>query len=287
MRYRVTHVTRYEYESKVSHAHHLAHLCPRASELQHVDACEIRVEPTPAARHTEIDYFGNRTERIEIREPHRELQVTCVSEVRVLPRRAEVPSVPWNELVGALDAQGDPVALEYRCDSPHVRIHPRLRVYAEPSFEKGRDLMAAVVELNQRIFSDFKYDTMATNVSTPLRQVLRERRGVCQDFAHLAVGCLRSLGLPARYVSGYLETRPPEGKPRLVGADASHAWASVFLPDGRWLDFDPTNGVLPDGRHVTVAWGRDFSDVSPLRGVVLGGGFHRVHVGVDTLALDE
>jgi transglutaminase-like putative cysteine protease len=147
-------------------------------------------------------------------------------------------------------------------------------------------LVEGVRELNQRIFQEFKYDQTATNVSTPLRQVLRERRGVCQDFAHLAVGCLRSLGLAARYVSGYLETRPPPGTPRLVGADASHAWASVLLPGGQWLDLDPTNNVLPEERHITVAWGRDFSDVSPLRGVVLGGGHHQVHVSVDTAPLD-
>ncbi len=287
MRYRVTHVTRYEYEAKVSHAHHLAHLCPRATQHQHVDALELSVEPAPASRHTEIDYFGNLSERIEIREPHRELSVTCVSDVRVSSREAPLPSVAWDELVTSFEGgQRRLVASDFRWDSPHVRIHPTLRAYAEPSFEKGRDLVVAVSELNRRIFEEFTYDAAATNISTPLRQVLRERRGVCQDFAHLAVGCLRSLGLSARYVSGYLETSPPAGRPRLVGADASHAWASVLLPDGTWLDFDPTNGVLPDEHHVTVAWGRDFSDVSPLRGVVLGGGYHRVHVGVDTVALD-
>ncbi len=286
MKYRVTHVTRYEYAYKVSHAHHLVHMSPRATGRQQVDVTELTIDPKPSARRVETDYFGNRIERIEIREPHKELTVTSVSEVRLAPQQMLLPGVAWNDWVSQLDRSGEPFDQQFRCDSPHIRLHSSLRTYAEQSFDQGRDLVEAVRELNQRIFQEFKYDQTATNVSTPLRQVLRERRGVCQDFAHLAVGCLRSLGLAARYVSGYLETRPPPGRPRLVGADASHAWASVLLPGGQWLDLDPTNNVLPEERHITVAWGRDFSDVSPLRGVVLGGGHHQVHVSVDTAPLD-
>jgi transglutaminase-like putative cysteine protease len=286
MRYRITHITKYEYAYKVSHAHHVMHLSPRDTDRQQVRRSELTVEPRPSARRSELDYFGNRIERIEIREPHKELTVTCVSEVTLEPRPGTRPAMAWNDWVQELEGASDPFQLQYRCDSPHIRLHPSLREYAEPSFGRGRDLVEGVIDLSERIFREFTYDQTATNVSTPLRQVLRERRGVCQDFAHLAVGCLRSLGLAARYVSGYLETRPPPGKARLVGADASHAWASVLLPNGQWLDLDPTNGVLPEERHVTVAWGRDFSDVSPLRGVVLGGGHHQVHVSVDTAPVD-
>ena len=170
---------------------------------------------------------------------------------------------------------------EFCFDSPLVRSHRSLREYAEQSFALGRPLRDAIIELNERIHADFKYEPAATDVSTPLAQVMRDRRGVCQDFAQVAVGCLRSMGLPARYVSGYLETQPPPGQPKLVGADASHAWASVYVPNFGWLDFDPTNALLPELRHVTVAWGRDFSDVSPLNGVVFGGGRHSLRVAVD------
>jgi transglutaminase-like putative cysteine protease len=156
-----------------------------------------------------------------------------------------------------------------------------LSAYAAPSFAARLPLIDAVIDLNRRINTDFTYDPAATDTSTPLAQVLREKRGVCQDFAHVAIGCLRSLGLAARYVSGYLETQPPPGQARLVGADASHAWASVYVPDLGWLDFDPTNNMLPSERHITVAWGRDFSDVTPLKGMVLGGGAHTLTVGVD------
>jgi transglutaminase-like putative cysteine protease len=172
-------------------------------------------------------------------------------------------------------------AYELCFDSPFVRAHSMLLDYAQPIFTRKRPLVEAVLELNRRINRDFKYDPSATDVSTPLGQVMRERRGVCQDFAHVAIGVLRSVGLPARYVSGYLETMPPAGQARLVGADASHAWASTFLPGFGWFDIDPTNDLIPSDRHITVAWGRDFSDVSPIRGVVLGGGHHTLSVGVD------
>jgi transglutaminase-like putative cysteine protease len=170
---------------------------------------------------------------------------------------------------------------EFCFDSPLVRNHTVLQEYAAGIFTRKRPILDAVLELNHRIHTEFKYDPSATDVSTPLGQVMRERRGVCQDFAHVAIGVLRCIGLPARYVSGYLETIPPPGQARMVGADASHAWASAFVPGFGWFDFDPTNDVVPSERHITVAWGRDFSDVSPLKGVVLGGGRHTLAVGVD------
>jgi transglutaminase-like putative cysteine protease len=172
-------------------------------------------------------------------------------------------------------------------ESPQIPTLPALARYAAPSFAPGRPLLEAVLELNQRIHTDFAYDAEATSVATPLAEVLSQKRGVCQDFAHLMIGCLRAQGLAARYVSGYLLTTPPPGKPRLIGADATHAWVSVFVPELGWVDFDPTNDCLPDTDHITVAWGRDFSDVTPVRGVILGSGDQELEVKVTVMPSDE
>ncbi len=287
--YRIRHSTRYEYELPVTQAHHLAHLRPRGFDSQRVGATKIETKPASSHSSRVIDYFGNESDQLEVITTHDAFEVTMFSEVEVLPRPlAENPPADptsWDEVITRLETSVDLVSLREFCfDSPLVRAHPSLRKYAEPTFAPGRPLIDAVQELNHRIFTEFKYEPAATDITTPLAQVLREKRGVCQDFAHLAVGCLRSLGLAARYVSGYLETVPPEGQKPLAGADASHAWASVLLPNHGWLDFDPTNDLLPSERHITVAWGRDFSDVSPLKGVVLGGGKHRLAVGVDVEA---
>ena len=282
--YRVRHATRYAYEAPVVHAHHACHLRPRQFDWQGVAKHELEVDPPAAMMRRSVDYFGNQVHLLELLSDHDELEVTSSSVVEIAAR-PEPPAeggISWDETAERLRSAGALVsAVEYCFDSPLVRAHPLLASYAQPVFSPGRPLVAALLEFTRKIFEEFKYETTATDVSTPLAQVLRERRGVCQDFAHLAVGCLRSLGLAARYVSGYLETKPPPGKPRLVGADASHAWASAYVPGYGWLDFDPTNNVLPGLEHVTVAWGRDFSDVSPLKGVVLGGGAHRVSVSVD------
>ncbi len=283
--YNLRHTTKYEYEVPVLHAHHLAHLRPRQLENQQVDSTELLVKPTAIDVGRRRDYFGNPCDTIEVPETHDCLEVTAISRVSVSPRdlaAVETSTVTWED--AARRVRAEPAlfdALEFCVDSPLVRAHAMLREYATKVFAPGKALTACVLELNHAIHTDFKYESNATDISTPLAQVMRERRGVCQDFAHVAVGCLRSFGLPARYVSGYLETIPPPGKERLVGADASHAWASVFVPEYGWLDFDPTNDLLPNERHITVAWGRDFSDVSPLKGVVLGGGTHRLTVGVD------
>jgi transglutaminase-like putative cysteine protease len=283
--YRVQHKTQYEYESPVLHSHHALHLRPRNFVFQTVQRSLLNVEPRPHVRHAHKDYFGNETEYLELLTAHDCLDVVAVSEVEVGPRFEALSQVdqgtPWENVVQHLSAQLPPRQSEYCLDSPLVRRHAMLRAYAEPSFGPQRSLVEAVSELNQRIFTDFKYETAATDVTTPLAQVMRQRRGVCQDFAHVAIGCLRSMGLAARYVSGYMETLPPPGQPRLIGADASHAWASAWLPGFGWLDLDPTNSIFPNGRHISVALGRDFSDVSPLSGVVLGGGRHQLSVSVD------
>jgi transglutaminase-like putative cysteine protease len=266
------------------HAHHLAYLRPRELQHQKLARCRIQVEPAPLGVNTIKDYFGNLADEIEILSSHDVFEVSAESEVvveRAEPDVALLPAAPWEQAVRRL--RGDPdllAAREFCFDSPLVRLSPALASYASAAFAPGRPLPLALDALCRQINTEFVYDPSVTDISTPLSRVLRDKRGVCQDFAQLAVGCLRSLGLSARYVSGYLETQPPPGKPRLIGADASHAWASCFVPDHGWLDLDPTNAVLPSERHVTLAVGRDFSDASPLRGVVLGGGSQRLSVSV-------
>jgi transglutaminase-like putative cysteine protease len=286
MQYRVRHTTTYAYESPVLHSRHIAHQRPRATERQDVKSTLLHVSPTPAWSRTGRDYFGNQTDEFEVLSAHDQLTVETASMIEVKPPLSDFGAVlfpqSWEEIRDRIERDsGCMPQREFKYDSPLVRRHPLLMVVADRIFTAKRPLYEAVLHLNRLIFEDFSYEPLATDVSTPLAKVLREKKGVCQDFAHVAVGVLRSMGLSARYVSGYLETKPPQGKPRLVGADASHAWASVFFPDHGWLDFDPTNNIIPKERHVTVAWGRDFSDVSPLKGVVLGGGPHSVTVGVD------
>jgi transglutaminase-like putative cysteine protease len=287
-RYHITHVTRYEYEGQVVHAHHTAYLRPRDFEGQELIKSAIDWEPEPVTVTTSFDYFGNTCDEIELLSPHDLLEVRATSVVEVsrpVFERTLAPSLSWEQAARLLRQDKQLLREREFCyDSPHVRINPQLASYAAASFVTDRPLVEAVLDLTRRIHTEFTYDPLVTDVSTPLARVLKHKRGVCQDFAHLAIGCLRSLGLAARYVSGYLETRPPPGRPRLVGADASHAWASVYVPELGWLDIDPTNDVVPGDRHVTLAWGRDFSDASPLRGVVLGGGAQRLRVSVDVEA---
>ncbi|MEY4546879.1 MAG: hypothetical protein RL685_3074 [Pseudomonadota bacterium] len=293
--YRVRHQTLYTYEAPVLHAHHLAHLRPRRFDYQVARRTLLEITPSPRDQHRQEDYFGNDCDVLEVLSPHECFEIVATSEVELkdramISRVATAPfkTLEWNAV--AEELAGDPrllFAREYCFDSPLIRVHPMLREYAQPSFGSGRSLLESTLELNDRIHSDFKYEPASTDVSTPLAQVMRERRGVCQDFAHVMIGCLRSVGLAARYVSGYLETVAPVGQQRLVGSDASHAWVAAFFPGLGWLDFDPTNACLPNQSHITVAYGRDFSDVSPLKGVVLGGGRHYVKVGVDVQRLAD
>jgi transglutaminase-like putative cysteine protease len=217
---------------------------------------------------------------------HSKLEIVTNSRVAVTMRKppAHESSPVWGEVAGLFRDPVSPEVVEpyqFIFDSPHVRVSPELADYAGESFAKGTTLLDGTRDLTRRIYRDFKYDPRATTVATPLEEVLEKRRGVCQDFAHLGIACLRSLSLPARYVSGYLRTRPPEGRERLVGADASHAWFAVYSPETGWVDFDPTNNVRPGEEHITVAFGRDFGDVSPVAGILTGGGKHVVKVSVD------
>ncbi len=286
MNYRVMHSTIYRYGKPVSLCHNLVHLTPRTEGRQVCLQTQREVQPAPTLMRDQADFFGNWTTYFTVEEPHDELTVKAVSRVKVAPAAAPDPAAtpPWEQVRAALEHDRSREGLEARqfvFDSPYVRASSELAHYADPSFPPGRPLLDAALDLMQRIHADFRYDPRATTLATPLREVLALRRGVCQDFAHLQIGCLRSLGLAARYVSGYLRTTPPPGRSRLIGADASHAWLSVGCPGRGWIDLDPTNAQIASEGHILLAWGRDYDDVSPIKGVNLGGGRNAMTVEVD------
>jgi len=283
----IVHETHYRYSSPVALSQQLLHLTPRELPWQHCDSHRIEVEPQTGEFEELGDYYGNRTVHLLLATPHESLLVRAQSEVSVEPHAQAALAggqAQWEAVrarLRTLDAPALVGPAEFLYESPHVERLRLLGDYAAKSFVEGRGIVDASLDLARRIHKDFIFDRTATSVSTPLKQVMKERRGVCQDFAHLMVGCLRMLGLAARYVSGYILTAPPPGRPRLVGADASHAWASVWCGEERgWIDIDPTNNCLVDDNHVTLGWGRDFGDVTPMRGVILGGGTQQLGVRV-------
>jgi transglutaminase-like putative cysteine protease len=290
--YRIRHTTSYAYGDIVTLAHNEARLNPRTGAWQVAHNARFVVDPAPAFSCRELDYFGNWVHLFVLQEPHRRFVLTVHSEVTVrqplLPHPEQ--TLPWED-VRALLASGTDhevfEAVEHCYESPHVQWDEAIQQYAAESFTPGRPILSAALDLNSRIHRDFKYSPGVTNVATPVAAVFDERRGVCQDFAHLLIACVRSMGLAARYVSGYLLTHPAQGQARLVGADATHAWASVYCPGHDFIDVDPTNNTLVNVEHPTLAWGRDFGDVSPLKGVVLGGGAHSVNVAVTVIPADE
>lgn len=291
MKYRVTHTTEFVYEARVGLCYNEARLLPRVLPHQKVVSTTLEIQPQPHDYYERLDYFGNRTVYFSIQQPHDQLIVTANSVVETGPSKLpeESGGLTWEAARAQLSVERSADAIEasqFVLDSPNITVSDLLLEYAQPSFATGRPLLDAVHDLMQRIYQEFKYDPEFSTLATPLKDVLEHRSGVCQDFAHLAIGCLRSMGLAARYVSGYLETEPPPGKERLVGADASHAWFSVYLPGAGWLDFDPTNNQFPGERHITLAWGRDFADVTPLKGVAFGSGKHELKVAVDVLPID-
>jgi transglutaminase-like putative cysteine protease len=291
MIYKVVHVTTYSYSQPVPMCHNELHLTPRDHGHQRCISTRLAIKPLPATIDERLDYFGNHVSYFAIHEAHHKLTVTATSKVDVepprLPTSADTPA--WEDARDALTDYRNSehlAASQFAFASPFVSIHEDIRQYALESFTRHRPLWDAVLELTSRIYRDFKYSPASTTVSTPPDEVFRLRRGVCQDFAHLEISCLRSLGLAAQYVSGYLQTDPPPGQPKLIGADASHAWLSVYCPGSGWLDVDPTNNQMISTRHVTLAWGRDYGDVCPVRGVFVGGGNHAMNVSVDVAALD-
>ncbi len=288
VRYRVTHQTRYAYTGEVGLGYNRAVLRPRDTGRQKVTAFALDIDPAPDHRHDHVDLYGNTITVFSIEQSHKTLTVTANSEVELPaddPQLTLAGLAPWEEAVTAAAALTGPERA-FALDSPLVGASEELAAYARPSFPPGRSTYDAVGDLTARIFEEFEYRPGSTSVTTPTHEVLASRAGVCQDFAHLQIGCLRSLGLAARYVSGYLETQPPPGQPKLVGADASHAWLSVLLGDGTWLDLDPTNGLVDPTSHVTVAYGRDYADVAPLSGVIFAGAVtSTLSVAVDVLRL--
>ena len=290
MNYRITHQTHYEYAETVSLCHNQARLSPRSFFNQTCLNSHITIDPQPASFRERKDFFGNRAAYFSIEQPHNILSVTAESDVHIASQTQLTSDMPWETVCHILKTTTDPALLSVRqfvLDSPKVSTEPELTKYAEPSFSKDRPIVEAVSDLTQRIHNDFEYVPGFTTISTPLSDVFKHRKGVCQDFAHLAIGCLRAMGLAARYISGYLETLSSSDKEHLIGADASHAWFSVYLPNHGWIDFDPTNNLIPPDRHVTLAWGRDFADVTPLKGVVIGGGQHALTVSVTVEPIEE
>ncbi|MAT73214.1 MAG: transglutaminase [Planctomycetaceae bacterium] len=293
-RFRIRHTTKYSYTDPAPVCHNALHLMPRTTPWQQCRAYRLAISPEPAEKSWRTDLFDNRVDYFSVHEPHRGMAITAHSEVEVQPRPglSKDAIVAWDAVAEDLrsgQASREPGVVQFRFPSQQAPIEAQIGAYAAESLQPGRSIVEALRELTQRIHADFRFDPKATNVSTPVHEVFEKRAGVCQDFAHLQISCLRSLGLAARYVSGYLRTLPPPGKPRLIGADASHAWVSAYCGAAGWIDFDPTNDVMPNEGpaldHVTVAYGRDYADVCPIQGVFVGGGQHTMSVEVDVMPL--
>jgi transglutaminase-like putative cysteine protease len=283
----VLHETAYDYAPAVRTAQHMAHLRPATTPTQQLLSHHLTIAPAPARRSESVDIYGNTRSFFSLQFAHETLRVLAESMVSTQAAAAPATSLPWEQAVERMRyhraSRYDPAA-EFAFASPYVPRDGAFVDYAQASFAPGRPLLEAARDLMQRIHEDFEYATCATDVNTPALQALELRKGVCQDLAHVMLGCLRSLGLPARYVSGYLLTEPPPGRPGLVGSDASHAWVSLYLPvaegPGAWIDLDPTNDRAAGEDYVTLAIGRDYADVSPMRGVIHGGANHTLRVAV-------
>ncbi|MEM1153674.1 MAG: transglutaminase family protein [Pseudomonadota bacterium] len=278
MHFRIRHVTHYKYANRVSHCYNLANVVPRETDRQRCIKNRISVSPTPAVTQKRSDYFGNKAFHFEIQKPHLELVITADSEVHINDHSREMNldlGATYADALNYFRNNTSPSTLEareYLLNSPMIECGTRLADYAKPSFHEDRSLKSCVNDLTTRIYNEFTYDPGFTTIATPLAEVLDHKRGVCQDFAHLQVGCLRSMGIPAKYVSGYIETLPKPGETKLVGADATHAWVAYFCPEEGWVEFDPTNNTRAGVQHIVTAFGRDYIDVTPLKGVIFGGG---------------
>ena len=294
--YRVEHATAYRYSEPVMLSHQQLHLTPRPLPYQKIEAHDVMITPAPTRQFRIIDAFGNPVTEIAIESAHASLNITAQSTISVtgqsqivadqspaweLVRDALAYRAAWHAEMAILDAT------QFLFESPYARVKRSLRAYASDCFTPDRPILTAAAALMAKIHEEFKFDPAATNVTTPVMKFFEQKRGVCQDFTHLMISCLRSTGLAARYVSGYLLTRPAPGKAPRVGADASHAWISLFIPGHRWVDLDPTNNLVPSAEHITLGWGRDFSDVTPLRGVINGGGEQTLEVKVTVTPIEE
>lgn len=292
MKYRVTHTTHYKYSQRVSLCHSEARLQARNLDAQHRLNHHLVIDPPPSDHHERDDFFGNHVAYFAIQQPHTELKVSAVSEIEISRPGNEMSPAKtesWDTFSRRLhDGDTDLQAIKlYYLDSGMAAANDDLRDYAMHSFKPGLSPAEVAADLSERIYHDFHYDPSFTTIATPLMSVLQHKRGVCQDFAHLAIACFRAFGLPARYVSGYIETTPPPGETKLAGSDASHAWFSIYQPGTGWLDFDPTNNCQASEQHITLAWGRDYNDVTPLKGLAVGGGNHKVSVAVDVIRIND
>jgi len=292
MTYRVRHQTTYHYSSDVAYSRLIAHLVPRETPRQHPLTSAVNAAPDPVRRFERTDFFGNTTSWFTIDEPHDVLEVVAESQVAVeaAPTLAPDAGFSWEETRAALEFPVNAetrAALQYAFDTPLTAVTRDIVAYAQPSFGRGRALLACIIDLNARIHADFTYDAEATDTRSTVEAVFELRAGVCQDLAHVGLATVRAMGLAARYVSGYLLTHPPPGRERLIGADASHAWFAVWIPPFGWVDFDPTNDMLPSSEHITLAWGRDYGDVAPIHGIISGGSEHEVEVAVDVVPLES
>ncbi len=288
MKYKISHRTIYEYESQASLSHSELVLVPRNTNFQTCTHSSVRLRPEPSTRSMRPDYFGNTVITICLEIPHAKLDILADSEVSLEagPLITAELTPPWEQTADAMARRENMVDLgasEFMFPSPMIGPDKSIGQWARQIFTPGIPVLVGARDLIHRIFTEFTYDPGATSTATPLSQSFEMKRGVCQDFAHVAIAALRSLGLAARYVSGYLNTQPPPGKPKLVGADSSHAWLSLYIPGPGWVDMDPTNDVFPTDQHITLAWGRDYGDVTPVKGTVLGGGNHQLNVAVDVV----
>ena len=294
MRFKVKHITHYQYAQRVTRCYNLANVIPRDTDRQECLSSRISVSPLPATQRKRSDYFGNTAYHFEIQRPHTQLTITAESDIQINSDDHEMNldlGSSYGEVLEYLriTLNDDTIAArEFLLNSPLIKSDAELAKYALPSFDSKRSLKACVSELTTRIFNDFSYDPEFTTIATPLADVLEHKRGVCQDFAHLQIGCLRAMGIPAKYVSGYIETLPKPGEEKLVGADATHAWIAYFSPGEGWVEFDPTNNTAAHSQHIVTAFGRDYFDVTPVKGVIFGGGKNPIlSVSVDVRRVAE
>ena len=288
----ISHVTHYDYASRVDLAMHLLHLQPLSRADQQLEDFRLDIDPPATRNQASLDYFGNPQHHLTLTTPHHALTVRAESRVRRLAAATPKPSasLAWESVRAAMRYRaGQPwlPAAEFCFPSAFVPLHPAFQAYAQLEFTPGRPLLEAAIGLMARIHHEFTYATASTDLTTPALEAFSRRQGVCQDFAHIMIACLRSLGLPARYVSGYLLTQPPPGQPRLLGVDASHAWLAVWCPQHNWVELDPTNNLIAAQSHAVIACGRDYADVAPLRGVIQGGGSHTLSVAVSVVPEGE
>ncbi len=292
MKYQIAHTTEYLYNQKVSLCHNIALLIPRNTDLQDCKKTTVKIIPQPDVINEYEDFYGNKALYFAVQQEHSSLKVTVLSQVEKLkPRNASMglySNIAWEEINKMISETSNEnfEARQFIASTPITTSTKEIHEYAKKSFTPTRSIFESVSDLVQRIYNEFEFKPGFTTLATPLTEVMAQRKGVCQDFAHLAIACVRSMGLPARYVSGYIETIAPEGTEKLAGVDASHAWFSIFIPQSGWIDFDPTNNLIPSDQHITIGWGRDYSDIPPLKGVVLSTGRHHLQVTVDVKRLD-